>query len=131
MYDVIGVYVNAEQRDKQMLRNRGLWTEDETWIFDQDDIGVPEIEEGDGFSPTYNTLCYVRRQTSSITFEHGLRRAMRLFARNSARTVHQARGLKLNQQFNEHSRGGIKQPPRFLCLFVAGFESKNRSVMTA
>src|SRR5688572_30002765 len=56
---LIGVFVNAEQRDKQMLRNRGLWVDDETWIFDQDDIGVPEIEEGDGFSPTYNTLCYV------------------------------------------------------------------------
>jgi hypothetical protein len=56
---LIGVYVNAEQRDKQMLRNRGLWVNDETWLFDQDDIGVPEIEEGDGFSPTYNTLCYV------------------------------------------------------------------------
>jgi len=56
---LIGVYVNAEQHDKQMLRNRGLWTADETWIFDQDDIGVPEIEEGDGFSPTYDTLCYV------------------------------------------------------------------------
>ena len=56
---VIGVFVNAEQRDKQMLRNRGLWTADETWIFDQDDIGVPEIEEGDGFSPTYDVLCYV------------------------------------------------------------------------
>jgi hypothetical protein len=56
---LIGVFVNAEQRDKQMLRNRGLWIDDETWIFDQDDIGVPEIEEGDGFSPTYNTLCYV------------------------------------------------------------------------
>ena len=56
---LIGVFVNAEQRDKQMLRNRGLWTADETWIFDQDDIGVPEIEEGDGFSPTYDALCYV------------------------------------------------------------------------
>ncbi len=56
---LIGVFVNAEQRDKQMLRNRGLWTDDETWIFDQDDIGVPEIEEGDGFSPTYDLLCYV------------------------------------------------------------------------
>src|SRR5688572_3816102 len=62
---LIGVYVNAEQRDKQMLRNRGLWTEDETWIFDQDDIGVPEIEEGDGFSPTYNALCYVPFQVAS------------------------------------------------------------------
>jgi hypothetical protein len=62
---LIGVYVNAEQRDKQMLRNRGLWTDDETWIFDQDDIGVPEIEEGDDFSPTYNTLCYVPFRVAS------------------------------------------------------------------
>jgi hypothetical protein len=62
---LIGVYVNAEQRDKQMLRNRGLWTPDETWIFDQDDIGVPEIEEGDGFSPTYNALCYVPFRVAS------------------------------------------------------------------
>ena len=63
--ELIGVYVNAEQRDKQMLRNRGLWTADETWIFDQDDIGVPEIEEGDGFSPTYNALCYVPFRVAS------------------------------------------------------------------
>ena len=56
---LIGVFVNAEQRDKQMLRNRGLWTNDETWIFDQDDIGLPEIEEGDGFSLTFDRLCYV------------------------------------------------------------------------
>ncbi len=62
---LIGVYVNAEQRDKQMLRNRGLWVDDETWIFDQDDIGVPEIEEGDGFSPTYNSLCYVPFRVAS------------------------------------------------------------------
>ena len=62
---LIGVFVNAEQRDKQMLRNRGLWIDDETWIFDQDDIGVPEIEEGDGFSPTYDALCYVPFQVAS------------------------------------------------------------------
>ena len=62
---LICVYVNAEQRDKQMLRNRGLWADDETWIFDQDDIGVPEIEEGDGFSPTYDALCYVPFRVSS------------------------------------------------------------------
>src|SRR5687767_4636273 len=62
---LIGVFVNAEQRDKQMLRNRGLWVDDETWIFDQDDIGVPEIEEGDGFSPTYDLLCYVPFRVAS------------------------------------------------------------------
>jgi spore coat protein CotH len=74
---LIGVYVNAEQRDKQMLRNRGLWTADETWIFDQDDIGVPEIEEGDGFSPTYNALCYVPFRTAGRrTPARAQRRAM-------------------------------------------------------
>ena len=62
---LIGVYVNAEQRDKQMLRNRGLWVDDETWLFDQDDIGVPAIEEGDGFSPTYDALCYVPFRVAS------------------------------------------------------------------
>ena len=56
---LIGVYVNAEQRDKQMLRNRGLWTAGETWLYDQSDIGPPEREEGDGNSPTYDALCYV------------------------------------------------------------------------
>src|SRR5687768_15291220 len=55
---LIGVYVNAEQHDKQALRNRGLWVGDETWIYDQDDISTVEIEEGDGHSPTYNALCY-------------------------------------------------------------------------
>lgn len=55
---LIGVYVNAEQRDKQMLRNRGLWTEGETWLYDQDDIGLPVLEEGEGPDPIFNALCY-------------------------------------------------------------------------
>ncbi len=56
--ELVGVYVNAEQRDKQMLRNRGLWVDDETWLYDQDDIGLPALEEGDGPDPTYDALCY-------------------------------------------------------------------------
>src|SRR5687767_12342124 len=55
---LIGVYVNAEQRDKQMLRNRGLWTEGETWLYDQDDIGLPVLEEGEGPDPIFDALCY-------------------------------------------------------------------------
>ncbi|HEX6125685.1 MAG TPA: CotH kinase family protein [Pyrinomonadaceae bacterium] len=56
--ELLGVYVSAEQRDKQMLRNRGLWFGGETWIYDQEDISTVEIEEGESHSPTYNALCY-------------------------------------------------------------------------
>lgn len=55
---LLGVYVNAEQRDKQMLRNRGLWVDGETWVYEQDDVGLPVLEEGDGTSPTFSALCY-------------------------------------------------------------------------
>jgi CotH kinase protein len=55
---LIGVYVNVEQRDKQMLRNRGLWVDDETWVYEQDDVGAPVLEEGEGTSPTFSALCY-------------------------------------------------------------------------
>jgi hypothetical protein len=55
---LVGVYLNAEQRDKQMLRNRGLWVDDETWLYDQSDIGLPVLEEGEGPNPTFNALCY-------------------------------------------------------------------------
>ncbi len=54
----IGVYVNAEQRDKQFLKNRGLWTAGSTWLYEQEDVGTAAIEEGDGNSPTYTHLCY-------------------------------------------------------------------------
>jgi spore coat protein CotH len=56
--ELIGVYVNAEQRDKQMLRNRGLWVAGETWLYDQDDIGLPALEEGEGPDPIFDALCY-------------------------------------------------------------------------
>jgi hypothetical protein len=41
-----GVYVNVEQVDKQFLRNRSLWDSENTWLFYQDDIGIPEFKEG-------------------------------------------------------------------------------------
>jgi hypothetical protein len=54
----IGVYVNAEQRDKQMLKHREVWVSGETWLYDQHDMSTIELEEGDPHSPTYLTLCY-------------------------------------------------------------------------
>ncbi len=53
----IGLYVNAEQRDKQALRQRDLWEGDETWMYEQDGGGVI-IEEGDPDSPAVGHLCY-------------------------------------------------------------------------
>jgi hypothetical protein len=54
----LGVYVNVEERDKQFLKNRGLWFEDRTWLYEIDDIGGFELEEGDPHSPLYSALCY-------------------------------------------------------------------------
>jgi hypothetical protein len=56
--DYLGVYVNAEERDKQFLRNRGLWFADQTWLYEIDDITGFELEEGDPHSPTYGLLCF-------------------------------------------------------------------------
>lgn len=53
-----GVYVNAEQRDKRFLENRGLWVEDETWLYEVEDLQGFELDEGEGDSPTFETLCY-------------------------------------------------------------------------
>lgn len=59
----LGVFTNVEQRDKQFARNRGLWNptlvKNTSWIYEQDDINSPVIEEGpDWASPQYNILCY-------------------------------------------------------------------------
>jgi spore coat protein CotH len=54
----IGVYLNAEQRDKQMLKNRGVWVGDKTWLYDQHDMSTIELEEGIGHSSTFLALCY-------------------------------------------------------------------------
>jgi spore coat protein CotH len=54
----IGLYVNAEQRDKQALRLRGLWDGGETWLYDQGERGDLELEEGDPDSPAVTHLCY-------------------------------------------------------------------------
>jgi hypothetical protein len=52
-----GIYLNVEQVDKQFLRNRGLWKSGQTWLYKQDDIGLPEFEEGPTeVSPTMAVL---------------------------------------------------------------------------
>lgn len=56
--DYLGVYVNAEERDKQFLKNRATWFDDQTWLYEIDDIGAFELEEGDPHSPTYALLCF-------------------------------------------------------------------------
>jgi len=53
----IGVYVNAEQRNKQFLRNR-FGTTSDMWLYDMGDIGQWELESGDPHSPTFNALCF-------------------------------------------------------------------------
>ena len=58
----IGLYTNAEQRDKQALRNRGLWEGGKTWLYEQDAGGLI-LDEGDPDSPTVQLLCYLPFKT--------------------------------------------------------------------
>jgi hypothetical protein len=55
--EYIGLYLNAEQRDKQALRQRDLWVSGSTWLYEQD-LGGLIIEEGDPHSPGVDHLCY-------------------------------------------------------------------------
>jgi hypothetical protein len=54
----IGLYTSVEQRDKQALRQRGLWEGDETWLYEQDGGGLI-LDEGDPHSPAVGHLCYL------------------------------------------------------------------------
>jgi spore coat protein CotH len=55
----VGVYVNVEQPDKTFLKNRGLYTKNETWLYKAGDVGATyELKVGDPDSPTTTTLCY-------------------------------------------------------------------------
>lgn len=49
-----GVFTSTEQRDEQMLRNRDLYSEANTWLYKVD--GSTFIEEGTGNSPTFAHL---------------------------------------------------------------------------
>jgi hypothetical protein len=54
-----GVYVSAEQRDKRFLENRGLWIDDETWLYEVEDLNGQELDEGGPEdSPLVMALCY-------------------------------------------------------------------------
>ena len=54
-----GVYVSAEQRDKRFLENRGLWIDDETWLYEVEDLNGQEMDEGGPEdSPLVTSLCY-------------------------------------------------------------------------
>ena len=55
----IGVYSNVEQRDTQFLRNRGIYVNGATWLYEIDDIDSWALETGNPNSATFNTLCYV------------------------------------------------------------------------
>ena len=54
-----GVYLSVEQRDKKFLENRGLYIEDDTWLYKVSDIGSADLKVGGPEnSPTYNLLCF-------------------------------------------------------------------------
>jgi hypothetical protein len=54
-----GVYVNVEQPDKTFLKNRGLYTTNETWLYKAGDVGTDyELKVGDPDSPATAALCY-------------------------------------------------------------------------
>ena len=54
--DLKGVFVNAEQRDAQFLRNHGYNKESGTWLYKID--GSAALEVGIGDSPAFEHLCY-------------------------------------------------------------------------
>lgn len=58
--EVVGVYLNVEQRDKTFLRNRGLYSKGETWLYKAGDKGSNySLKVGNPDSPTLaNVLCY-------------------------------------------------------------------------
>src|SRR5688572_11880612 len=53
---LIGVYVSVEERDDQMLKNRGMWKDNATWLYKNDPN--PTVEEGSGNSPTFTHFCF-------------------------------------------------------------------------
>ena len=54
-----GVYVNAEQRDKRFLQNRGIYVNGETWLYKVNSKGQVDLKVGGPEdSPTFMALCY-------------------------------------------------------------------------
>ncbi|MCH7571019.1 MAG: CotH kinase family protein [Deltaproteobacteria bacterium] len=63
-----GVYVHVEQRNKQVLRNRGLYTADQTWLYKKSGIGpATVVVAGIGPDPTDEALCYSPFQQNNPT----------------------------------------------------------------
>ena len=64
--ELIGLYINVEERDSQFLRNRGLPRGTasgvrRSWLYEIDDLGAGSfaLEDGDlPHGPTWNELCY-------------------------------------------------------------------------
>ncbi len=54
----IGLYASVEQRNKQFMRNRGLYISGETWLYKISDMSSIQLEVGLPHSPTYEALCY-------------------------------------------------------------------------
>ncbi len=53
---VIGLYTSVEERDKQMLENRGMWKENATWLYKNDPN--PALEAGEGNSLAFEHFCF-------------------------------------------------------------------------
>ncbi len=64
-----GVYLNVEFVDALFLAHRGLWDSANTWLYKQDDIGLPEIKgTPDGsHSPAYAALDYSPFQATRLS----------------------------------------------------------------
>lgn len=63
--DYIGVYVHAEQRNKQFLRNRYGSTAGK-WFYEIDGATTWALEAGDPHSPTWDALCFAPFNQSII-----------------------------------------------------------------
>jgi len=56
--EYIGLYASVEQRNKQFMRNRGLYIKGATWLYKISDMASIQLEFGLPHSPTYEALCY-------------------------------------------------------------------------
>jgi hypothetical protein len=57
--EYLGVYLNLEHPDKTFLKNRGLYTKNETWLYKAGEIWEDHrLKVGEPDSPTTALLCY-------------------------------------------------------------------------
>ena len=55
----VGLYLSAEERDTQFLKNRGMWREGATWLYKVDGSTFIEAGTAPPASPTFDHLCFV------------------------------------------------------------------------